>query len=54
MVSQAIVLSLLAKLRDYVEYAKVDTSEVYRNLRDGLADFDRIADFVRLYLERTA
>ncbi|HSB78234.1 MAG TPA: DUF86 domain-containing protein [Candidatus Methylomirabilis sp.] len=36
------------------EYAKVDASEVYRNLRDGLADFDRFADFVRLYLERTA
>jgi uncharacterized protein YutE (UPF0331/DUF86 family) len=35
------------------EYAKVDASEVYRNLRDGLVDFDRFAEYVRLFLERT-
>lgn len=34
------------------EYAKVDASEVYRNLRDGLADFDRFAEYVRLFLEK--
>jgi uncharacterized protein YutE (UPF0331/DUF86 family) len=34
------------------EYAKVDSGEVYRNLRDGLADFDRFAEYVRLFLER--
>ncbi|HWT78332.1 MAG TPA: DUF86 domain-containing protein [Candidatus Acidoferrum sp.] len=35
------------------EYAKVDPSEVYRNLRDGLADFDRFAEYVRFFLEKT-
>ncbi len=35
------------------EYAKVDVSEVYRSLREGLADFDRFAEYVCLYLERT-
>lgn len=34
------------------EYAKVDPSGVYRNLREGLADFDRFAEYVRLFLER--
>ncbi len=34
------------------EYAKVEASEVYRNLRDGLADFDRFAEYVRLFLEK--
>lgn len=35
------------------EYAKVDASEVYRHLRDHLTDFDRFAEYVRLFLERT-
>jgi uncharacterized protein YutE (UPF0331/DUF86 family) len=35
------------------EYAMVDISEVYRNLRDGLADLDRFAEYTRLFLERT-
>jgi len=34
------------------EYARVDASEVYRNLRDGLADLDRFAEYVRLFLEK--
>jgi uncharacterized protein YutE (UPF0331/DUF86 family) len=34
------------------EYAKVDPSEVYRNLRDGLVDFDRFAEYVRVFLEK--
>lgn len=34
------------------EYAKVDASEVCRNLRDGLADIDRFAEYVRLFLEK--
>jgi uncharacterized protein YutE (UPF0331/DUF86 family) len=47
--------SSLAGFRNVLihEYAKVDASEVYRNLHDGLADFDRFAEYVRLYLERT-
>lgn len=34
------------------EYAKVDSSEVYRNLREGLADFECFAEYVRLFLEK--
>jgi len=46
--------SRLAGFRNVLvhEYAKVDPSEVYRNLREGLADFDRFAEYVRLFLER--
>jgi len=47
-------LSGLAGFRNVLihEYAKVDASEVYRNLQEGLADFDRFAEYVRLFLER--
>jgi uncharacterized protein YutE (UPF0331/DUF86 family) len=47
-------LSGLAGFRNVLvhEYAKVDPSEVYRNLRDGLGDIDRFADYVRLFLEK--
>jgi len=34
------------------EYAEVDPSEVHRNLRDGLGDIDRFAEYVRLFLEK--
>jgi hypothetical protein len=43
MVSHAILLDLLGRLRDYV---------VYRNLRDGLADLDRSAEDIRVFLEK--
>ena len=33
-------------------YGKVDTSEVYRNLREGPADFDRFAEHVCAFLEK--
>lgn len=36
------------------EYAKIDPSEVYRNLREGLADFDRFAEYVRIFLDRSS
>ncbi len=36
------------------EYAKVDASVVYRNLREGLVDFERFAEYVRLFLEKAA
>ncbi len=35
------------------EYAKVDASEVYRNLHEGLGDLDRFAEYVLRFLERT-
>jgi uncharacterized protein YutE (UPF0331/DUF86 family) len=48
-------LSRLAGFRNVLvhEYAKVDPSEVYRNLREGLADFDQFAEYVRRFLEAT-
>jgi uncharacterized protein YutE (UPF0331/DUF86 family) len=48
--------SRLAGFRNLLvhEYAKVDPSEVYRNLREGLTDFDQFAEYVRLFLERTS
>ncbi len=49
-------LSGLAGFRNVLvhEYAKVDPSEVYRNLTEGLPDLDRFADYVRQFLERAS
>ena len=49
-------LSGLAGFRNILvhEYAKVDPSEVCRNLRAGLGDFDRFAEYVRLFLEKAS
>lgn len=46
--------SSLAGFRNVLvhEYAKVDPSEVCRNLKEGLADFERFAEYVRLFLEK--
>ncbi|HSB69802.1 MAG TPA: DUF86 domain-containing protein [Candidatus Methylomirabilis sp.] len=51
----ALRFSGLAGFRNVLihEYAKIDPSVVYRNLREGLADLDGFAEYVRLYLERT-
>lgn len=35
------------------EYAKLDSSLVYRHLHDGLADFEEFAEHVLAYLDRT-
>jgi len=53
MVSQAVVLDLLARLRDYVEKLRpFQARSEHRSLRDGLGDFDQFAECVRLFLSK--